>query len=120
MMSFDNTSSGDNIVNDLSRELLTCECEYTANVYRDLWVLYREFQIYGDCMLPTIPVIFEINTLCGLLISTLNYVFFFKFPYNFCGDFRLPLIPVKFICMLQGTLLLFDGKMLGIVFSLRL
>ena len=34
---------------------------YTANVYRDLRVLYREirmrgFQIYGDYILPTIPV----------------------------------------------------------------
>ena len=29
--------------------------------------------------------------------------FFFKFPYNFCGDFRIPAIPVKFICILQGT-----------------
>ena len=63
----------------------------------------REFQIYGDCMLPTIPVIFEINTLCGLLISTLNYDFFFEFPYIFCGVFRLPVIPVKFICILRGT-----------------
>ena len=61
------------------------------------------FQIYENCMLPTIPVIFEINTLCGLLISTLNHDFFFKFPYNFCGDFRLPVIPIKIICMLQGT-----------------
>ena len=37
---------------------------HTANVYRDLRVLYREirvrgFQIYGDCMLPTIPVILK-------------------------------------------------------------
>ena len=36
--------------------------EYTANVYRDLRVLYREirvqgFQLYGDCMLSTIPAI---------------------------------------------------------------
>ena len=35
---------------------------YTANVCRDLQGLYREigvlgFQIYGDCMLPVIPVI---------------------------------------------------------------
>ena len=42
----------------------------TANVSRDLQGLYGEiralgFQIYGDCMLPTIPVIFEANTLCG-------------------------------------------------------
>jgi hypothetical protein len=51
--------------------------KYTAIVYRDLWVLYskirmRESQIYGDYMLPTVSVMFEINTLCGLLISTLN------------------------------------------------
>ena len=28
---------------------------------------------------------------------------FFKFTNNFCGDFRLPVILVKFICMLRGT-----------------
>ena len=37
---------------------------YTANVYRDLRGVCREirvrgFQIYGDCMLPTIPVILK-------------------------------------------------------------
>jgi hypothetical protein len=37
---------------------------YTANVYRVLQGLCREirvrgFQIYGDCLLPTIPVIFK-------------------------------------------------------------
>ena len=69
---------------------------YTANVYREIRL--REFQICGDCMLPTIPVIFEINTLCGLLLIMI----FFKFSYNFCGDFRLPVILVKFICMLRG------------------
>ena len=51
--------------------------EYTANVYRELRGVYGEirvrgFQIYKDCMLPAIPVIFKVNTLCGLLISTLN------------------------------------------------
>ena len=86
----------------------SCVISYTANVYRELWGVYGEirvqgFQIYKDCMLTAIPVIFEVNTLCGLLISTLNYDFFFKFPYNFCGDFRLPVIPVKFICILRGT-----------------
>ena len=50
---------------------------YTANVYSDLQGLYGEigvrgFQIYWDCMLPAITVIFEVNTLCGLLIYTLN------------------------------------------------
>ena len=37
---------------------------YTANVCRDLRGVYREirvrgFQIYGDCMLPTIPVVLK-------------------------------------------------------------
>ena len=48
----------------------------------------RGFQIYGDCMLPTIPVIFEINTLCGLLISTLNYDFFFQISLQFLRGFQ--------------------------------
>ena len=41
--------------------------------------------------------------MCGLLISTLNYDFFFKFPCNFCGDFRQHVIPMIITCMLQGT-----------------
>ena len=37
---------------------------YTANVYRGLQDVYGEileqgFQIYGDCMLPKIPVILK-------------------------------------------------------------
>ena len=63
---------------------------YPANVYRELQGVYREigvqgFQIYRDCMLPAIPVIFEVNTLCGLLISTLNYDFFSNFLTIFAG-----------------------------------
>ena len=58
-----------------------------------------DFKFMGIACIPTIPVIFYVKILCGLLISTLNYDFFFKFPYNFCGDFRIPAIPVKkFIC----------------------
>ena len=64
---------------------------------------YGDFKFMGIACIPAIPVIFDVNTLCGLLISTLNYDFLFKFPYNFCGDFRIPAIPVKFICILQGT-----------------
>ena len=63
-----------------------------------------DFKFMGIACIPAIPVIFDVNTLCGLLISTLYYDFSFKFPYNFCGDFRIPAIPVKFICILQGTL----------------
>ena len=75
-------------VNILQQKVLTylhCKAHYKE-------IRVRGFQLYGDYMLPTIPVIFGINTLCGLLIYTLNYDFFFKFPYNFCGDFRLPVM----------------------------
>ena len=70
----------------------------------------------GIACIPAIPVIFDVNTLCGLLISTL--------PYNFCGDFRIPAIPIKFICVLQGTLCdtgiphtLYRGKIYIVLFS---
>jgi hypothetical protein len=51
---------------------------YTANVYRDLRVVYREirvrgFQIYGDCMLTTIPVILKSP--------------YFDFHCNICREF---------------------------------
>ena len=47
------------------------------------------FQIYGDCMLPTIPVIFDINTLFGLLIpTTLNHDFFFQISLQFLWGFQ--------------------------------
>ena len=82
---------------------------YTASVYRGLQGLcgeirVRRFQIYGDCMYTRNPVNFDVNTLCGLLISTLDYDFFLKFPHNFWGDFRIPAIPIKCKCILQGTL----------------
>ena len=35
-----------------------------------------DFKFTGIVCIPTIPVIFEVNTLCGLLIYTLNYDFF--------------------------------------------
>ena len=90
-----------------------CQC----NVYRYFRVLYREirvrgFQIYGDCMLPTIPAII----ICKVK----------KFPNNFCGSFRLPVIPIKFICMLQGTLCdtgisytFYRGKICSAVYSFQ-
>ena len=46
--------------------------------------------------IPTIPAIFDINTLCWLLISTLDYDFLFKFLYNFCGDCRWTCNLLKF------------------------
>ena len=66
---------------------------YTASVYRGLQGLcgeirVRRFQIYGDCMYTRNPVNFDVNTLCGLLISTLDYDFFLKFPHNFWGGFQ--------------------------------
>ena len=50
---------------------------YTANVCRDLQGLYgkiglRGFKFMGIAGIPAIPVIFEVNNLCGLMIYTLN------------------------------------------------
>ena len=47
--------------------------DYTANVFRDLHGLYREigaqdFKFTGIACIPVIHVIFEVDTLCGLLI----------------------------------------------------
>ena len=75
---------------------------HTANVYRDLRVLYREiwvrgFQIYGDCMLPTIPAKISCKVKKKERKFSVLFKSFFKFPNNFCGDFRLPVIPLKFI-----------------------
>ena len=39
-------------------------------------------------MLPAILVIFEVNTLCGLLISTLNHDFFFQIFLQFLQGFQ--------------------------------
>ena len=63
-----------------------------------------DFKFMGIACIPTILAIFDINILCGLLISTLNLDFFFKFPCNFWRDFRQHVIPTKITCMLLGTL----------------
>ena len=78
---------------------------YTANLYRGLQGVYGEirvrgFQIYGDCMLLTIPA----KIICKVKKKRKTFSVLFKFPNNFCRGFRLQVIPIKFICMLQGTL----------------
>ena len=60
---------------------------HTANVCRDLQGLYGEigvwgFQISGDCMYTRNPCNFWSKS--KKIYSLLR---FFKFPYNFCGDF---------------------------------
>ena len=42
-----------------------------------------DFKFMGIAYIPAIPVIFDINILCGLLISTLNYDFFFQILRGF-------------------------------------
>ena len=69
---------------------------YTANVYKGLQGLCGDFKFMGIACIPVIPVIFDVNTLCGLLVSTLNHIFFFKLPYNFCRDCRYTCNPHKF------------------------
>ena len=53
-------------------------------------------------MLLAIPVIFEVNTLCGLLISTLNYDFFFKFSLQFLQGFQATSNPRKIYMHITG------------------
>ena len=46
----------------------------------------QDFKFMGIACITAIPVIFDVNTLCGLLISTLNYDFFqisLKFWHGF-------------------------------------
>ena len=80
------------------------------------------FQIYGDCMLPTIPA----KIICKVKKKEKRFSVLFKFPNNFCGGFRLPVIPIKFICMLQGTLCdtgisytFYRGKICSAVYSFQ-
>ena len=60
--------------------------------------------ITGIACIPAIPVIFEVNTLCGLLIYTLNYFIFSNFLIIFTGIACIPAIPVIITCTLQGTI----------------
>ena len=69
-------------------------------VYREIGM--RGFQIYGHCMLPTIPVIFEISTLCELLISTLNHDFFFQISLQFLRGFHATSNPCKVYMHVMG------------------
>ena len=47
-----------------------------------------DFKFMEIACITAILVIFDVNTLCGLLISTLDYDFFLKFPHNFFGGFQ--------------------------------
>ena len=42
-----------------------------------------DFKFMEIACISVIPVIFDVNTLCGLLISTLNYDFFFQISLQF-------------------------------------
>ena len=66
---------------------------YTANVHRKLQGLYREigvqgFQIYGDCMYTHNPCNFWSKSKKVWTFYLYSLLRFFKFPYNFCGNFR--------------------------------
>ena len=50
----------------------------------------------------TIPVIFEINILCGLLMSTLNHIFFFQISLQFLRGFQATSNPRKIYMYVTG------------------
>ena len=65
----------------------------TANVCRDLQGLcgeirVRGFQIYGDCMYTRNPCNFWSKSKKVWTFYKYILLRFFKFPYNFCGNFR--------------------------------
>ena len=75
-----------------------------AGIYRDFAGKSecRDFKFTGIACIPAIPVIFEVTTLCGLLIYTLNKDLFSNFLMIFAGISGIHVIPVIIICTLQG------------------
>ena len=72
--------------------------------------IYRDFAGKSECKdfktgipcIPAIPVIFEVNQKKVRTLFVYSLLRFFKFPYNFCRDFRHNVIPVIITCTLQG------------------
>ena len=61
-----------------------------AGIYRDFAGKSecRDFKFTGIACIPAIPVIFEVNQKKVWTFYIYTLLRFFKFPYNFCGDFR--------------------------------
>ena len=76
-----------------------------AGIYRDFAGKSecRDFKFMGIACIPAIPVIFEVNHKKVWTFYIYSSLKFFKFPYNFCRDFRRTCIPVIITCTLQGT-----------------
>jgi hypothetical protein len=61
-----------------------------AGIYRDFGGISecRDFKFTGIPCIPAIPVIFEVNQKKVWTFYIYSLLRFFKFPYNFCRDFR--------------------------------
>ena len=61
-----------------------------AGIYRDFAGKSEcgDFKFMGIACIPAIPVIFEVNQKKVWTFYIYTLLRFFKFPYNFCGDFR--------------------------------
>ena len=61
-----------------------------AGIYRDFAGKSEcgDFKFTGIACIPAIPVIFEVNQKKVWTFYIYSLLRFFKFPYNFCGDFR--------------------------------
>jgi hypothetical protein len=99
---FDFNSLHDSLLFDFS-----LQSDYTANVYRDLQSVYREirvrgFQIYGDCLLPKIPVILK---------SPHSH-----FHCNICGEFDFTEILWGYPTLVVGKSCINYGEPLIVVF----
>ena len=78
-----------------------------AGIYRDFAgkLECRDFKFTGIACKPAIPEIFEVNHKKVWTFYIYSLLFFFKFPYNFCGDF-------KGTCNPRDTYMHFTGNVL--------
>ena len=70
------------------KKCLHCKClQGFTGTLRGNWSC-RDFKFTGIACIPAIPVIFEVNQKKSVDFFIYTLLRFFKFPYNFCGDFR--------------------------------
>ena len=98
-----------------------------AGIYRDFAGKSEcgDFKFMGIACIPAIPVIFEVNQRKVWTFYIYSLLGFFKFPYNFCGDFRRTCNPCNNYMHFTGNVLqredplhFLGGKNLQCIFAL--
>ena len=75
---------------DKFNEFTQCTLQMFVGIYRDFAGKSEcgDFKFTRIACIPAIPVIFEVNQKKVWTFYIYTLLRFFKFPYNFCGDFR--------------------------------